>query len=77
MDRSMHRTHVTDPDIEGWSHDRQPSRSSAEVLTVVNAVFGGLGTVFTATGSVVIAALAAGLAAVLGLLLVLRHRHPR
>ena len=77
MDRAMHVCHVIDPDVEGWNDGHRASGSSVDVATVANAVFAGLGTVFTATRSVVITVLAAGLAAFLGLLLVLRHWHPR
>lgn len=76
-DRSMYVRHMMDPDIEGWDQGHEPSRSSADVVAMVNAVFAGLATVFTATRSIVIVGLGVGLAGMLGLVLVLRHLHPR
>jgi hypothetical protein len=67
---------VIDPDDEALDQPRS-SRSSVEVVTVANAVFAGVATVFTVTRSVVVTVLAGGLVALLGLLNALSRRRHR
>jgi hypothetical protein len=68
----MHYLYVIDPDgtsPEGGEPQRPRSTSDLTALAVVsNAIFAGLATVFSATGSIMITSIAAGLVALLGLL---------
>ncbi len=76
MGHLRHTLKVTDPDNVGGGGPQQPqpSRASLDVVTVANAVFAGLSTVFTATRSAVITAIAALLVALLALLIMLSRR---
>jgi hypothetical protein len=73
---------VTDPEFDAIDEDGAkpgaPAHSElASMVVLANAVFAGLAGVFTATRSIVVTGLAAGLVALLGVSLLVRRSRRR